>query len=159
MIMGLLDWLFVARGQAGSRRTRGADEKGQPGSRRATGVGDRRRVARFAGLGARVIIDGAEYDVGDWAENSFRVTGFHGDLIANQIIHFRFLLVYREETWEWPGVGRIIRIDSEAGEMAVVFKPPEEPFRSRLRNVTDALTEGTRLSELTAARRNGDDRT
>lgn len=152
--MGLLDWLFIARGQAGTRRARNAAGGEQPGSRRATSVGDRRRVARFAGLGARVIIDGTEYDVGDWAENSFRVTGFHGDLIANQIIHFRFLLVYREETWEWPGVGRIIRIEPDTGEMAVVFKPPEEPFRSRLRNVTDALAEGARLSELTAARKN-----
>lgn len=151
--MGLLDWLFVWRGE--TRRQGRSVKSGRGGGASAAGraVGERRAVPRFAGLGARVIIDKTEYDVVDWAENSFRIVDYDGDLIANQIVHFRFLLVYREETWEWPGIGRVVRVDTKTGDLAVVFKPPEEPFRSRLRNVTDALMQGDQLARLTGSRK------
>lgn len=134
--MSLLDWLFVRVGRprpgGGPRRVlhsaAGRAERGR----------ERRRVPRLAGLGARVIIDGVEYDVADWTETSFRIRGYQGDVIDRQILHFRFLLVFREETWEWPGRGRVVRV-TEDGELAVVFRRPQEPFRSRLRRVVAAL--------------------
>ena len=61
--MGLMDWLFVwLNGPKPKARRRRAKSK-----EAAVGA-ERRRIARFAGLGARVIIDRTEYDVVDWAE-------------------------------------------------------------------------------------------
>lgn len=145
--MGLMDWLFVWLN--GPKPT--ARRKRRKSSETAVGA-ERRRVSRFAGLGARVIIDRAEYDVADWTENSFRITGYDGGLIERQILHFRFLLVYRQETWEWPGVGRVVRVDPTAGELAVLFRAPQEPFRTRLRHVIEALKAGESLAAVEAAK-------
>lgn len=145
--MGLMDWLFVwLNGPKPKARRRRAKSK-----EAAVGA-ERRRIARFAGLGARVIIDRTEYDVVDWAENSFRIAGYEGDLIERQIVHFRFLLVYRQETWEWPGVGRVVRVDPAARELAVLFRTPQEPFRTRLRHVIEALKAGEKLKDMTAGK-------
>jgi|GEM_PF-4060547 hypothetical protein len=164
--MSLFDWLFVklngpkpkgksARQRRASKRHRAADgSPAIPASER-----DRRRVDRYAGLGARVIIDKQEHDVADWSQNSFRLIGYRGDLVERQIVHFRFLLVYREETWGWPGVGRVVRLDEKMGEVAVLFQPPEEPFRTRLRHVTEALEERKKLERLADKVKGGPGRT
>ncbi|MCR9219987.1 MAG: hypothetical protein NXI21_07145 [Alphaproteobacteria bacterium] len=142
--MGLFDWLFVARNgpkpKADRRPTATADRDPTADSAPPSSA-ERRRVPRVQGLGARVIIDAVEYDVLDWAENSFRIAGYDGSLIERQIVHFRFLLVYREETWEWPGIGRVVRRDGERRELAVIFQAPEEPFRTRLAQVIDVLSQ------------------
>lgn len=133
--MGLFDWLFVTRNGPTPKAARRETARGASG-----GPAERRRVPRVRGLGARVIIDALEFDVLDWAENSFRIAGYDGPLIERQIVHFRFLLVYREETWEWPGIGRVVRRDAERRELAVIFRAPEEPFRTRLAQVIDVLS-------------------
>jgi hypothetical protein len=151
--MGFWDWLFVQFNGPRPRKRKASRGRARGGT--GASGSERRRVPRFAGLGARVIVDGVEYDVADWAENSYRVTGYSGDLIERQLVHFRFLLVYREETWEWPGIGRVVRHDPQSKELAVVYRPPEEPFRTRLRHVMEALREGRRLTELTKQLKDG----
>ncbi len=61
-------------------------------------------------------------------------------------MEFRFRLVHRGETWEWPGTGRVVRV-AENGDVAIIYRTPPEPFRSQLHDVIAAMRAGERTTD------------
>lgn len=96
---------------------------------------ERRRLYRLPEKNAMLVVDDISYAIADWSIDGFRALGYRGGYNAGDTARVRLIVVHRGQPIGFDAKSRILRADSESGEIAGSFSSMSEAARKNIARV------------------------